>query len=59
MAAVGDRLMIIHESQSESYSLNRVTGGAKGRGEHIRSLKRDEKYTPKARTCMILVYEVS
>ena len=30
--------------------LRRVTGGAKGLGEHIRSLTTDEQYTPKART---------
>jgi hypothetical protein len=30
--------------------LRRVTGGANGLGEHMRSFTTDEQYTPKART---------
>jgi hypothetical protein len=30
--------------------LSRVTGGANGRGEQMRSLTTDEQYTPSART---------
>lgn len=32
------------------YALSRVTGGAKGRGEHTKSLTKDDAYTPSAST---------
>ena len=35
--------------------LKRVTGGANGRGEHMRSFTTDEQYTPKARTMSNLI----
>ena len=35
--------------------LERVTGGANGRGEHMRSFTTDEQYTPKARTMSNLI----
>jgi len=40
-------------------SLSRVTGGAKGRGEHTRSFMNDERYAPDARTNTKLSMKVS
>jgi hypothetical protein len=38
--------------------LKRVTGGAKGRGEQIRSFMKEEKYIPKARRVINLFHLV-
>ena len=46
----GNKVRKVSCKKKKQDILRRVTGGAKGLGEHIRSLTTDEQYTPKART---------
>ena len=48
----------LQERKKRRVILRRVTGGAKGLGEHIRSFTTDEQYTPKARTISNLIVKI-
>ena len=52
------RKVICKKEKKKRVILRRVTGGAKGLGEHIRSFTTDEQYTPKARTISNLIVKI-